>query len=107
MGSMNYMQRVGHSSCIRCNFETDDEMSFQDQDAAMMVHLAENHPDWQTDGGASILKDRMPKPNEDVMRLAREALEFNWSLCDADMGCAECEKKRVAIDAINVKLGDR
>lgn len=61
MVNMNYMQRVGHSSCIRCNFETDDKMSFQEQDEAMRVHLAENHPDWMTDGGASILKDRLPK----------------------------------------------
>jgi hypothetical protein len=35
-------------------------MSFEEQDAAMMTHLAEKHPDWMTDGGASILKHRVP-----------------------------------------------
>ena len=45
----NFMQRVGHSSCIRCDFETDDAMSFEAQDAAMMAHLAEKHPNWQTE----------------------------------------------------------
>ena len=66
MGSVNYMQRVGHSSCVRCEFETSDEMSFEEQDAAMMAHLAEKHPDWQTDGGASILKKRLPGGNAEV-----------------------------------------
>ena len=50
MDSVNYMQRVGHSSCIRCDFETSDEMPFKEQDAAMMAHLAEKHPNWMTDG---------------------------------------------------------
>jgi hypothetical protein len=47
MASNNFMQRVGHSSCIRCDFETDDAMSFAEQDAAMMAHLADKHPNWE------------------------------------------------------------
>ena len=107
MGSMNYMQRVGHTSCLRCEFETSDDMSFQEQDAAMDAHLAEFHPNWMTDGGASILKERMPRSNEDIMRQAREALEFNFIQCTPDMNCIECEKKQAAIAAINKALGDR
>ena len=61
MGSVNYMQRVGHSSCIRCDFETSDEMSFEEQDAALMAHLAEKHPDWMTDG--ATLKKPEPCPS--------------------------------------------
>jgi chromosome segregation ATPase len=49
MASNNFMQRVGHSSCIRCDFETDDAMSFVEQDAAMMAHLADKHPNWHTE----------------------------------------------------------
>lgn len=60
MARNNYMQRVGKSSCIRCDFETDEKMSFQEQDAAMLDHLTEKHPDWMTDGGASIIKARLP-----------------------------------------------
>lgn len=106
MGSMNYLQRVGHSSCIRCNFETNDKMSFAAQDAAMLAHLAEFHPDWQTDGGASILPKRLPRSKEDVLRQAREALEFNFSDCVPELNCGECEKRREAIAAINVILGE-
>jgi hypothetical protein len=58
MGSVNYMQRVGHSSCIRCDFETSDDMPFEEQDAAMMAHLAEKHPNWMTDGAMA----KLPKP---------------------------------------------
>lgn len=65
MASNNFMQRVGKSSCVRCEFETDESMSFAAQDAAMMAHLAEKHPGWMTDGGASILKNRMPKSDKD------------------------------------------
>jgi hypothetical protein len=62
MEQVNFLQRVGHASCIRCDFETSDRMSFEEQNAAMNAHLTEKHPDWMTDGGASIRKDRLPKP---------------------------------------------
>ena len=62
MGQINFLQRVGHASCVRCDFETSDSMSFEEQDTAMNAHLTEKHPDWMTDGGASIRKDRLPKP---------------------------------------------
>ena len=65
MPEINYMQRVGHSRCIRCDFETSDEMSFEQQDAAIMAHLTEKHPNWMIDGGASILKDRLQKSPQD------------------------------------------
>ena len=70
MIAMNYMRRIGHSSCIRCDFETSDDMSFAEQDKAIMDHLAEKHPDWMTDGGASILKHRLSEsPADKVVRL--------------------------------------
>jgi hypothetical protein len=47
--AMNYMRRVGKSSCIRCEFETDEAQSFAEQDAALMAHLAEKHPNWMTE----------------------------------------------------------
>jgi hypothetical protein len=65
----NFMIRVGHSSCLRCEFETDEEQSFEKQDAAMMAHLKEKHPEWMTDGGASILLERMPE-NVERKRIA-------------------------------------
>ena len=46
MASANFMQRVGKSSCIRCEFETDESMSFEAQAAAMTAHLEEKHPNW-------------------------------------------------------------
>jgi hypothetical protein len=46
MKAVGYMQRVGHSRCVRCDFETRDDMSFEEQDAAMMIHLEKMHPDW-------------------------------------------------------------
>ena len=49
MSSANYMQRIGHSRCIRCEFETTYEMSFAEQDAALMAHLEEAHPNWMFD----------------------------------------------------------
>lgn len=58
--TQNYLQRVGHSSCIRCDFETSGQMTFDEQDRAMMEHLAAEHPGWQTDGGKSIKQDRLP-----------------------------------------------
>jgi len=47
MANVNYMQRVGKSSCIRCDFETDETQSFAAQDLAMSLHLNEAHPNWQ------------------------------------------------------------
>lgn len=44
--SQGYLQRVGHSKCIRCPFETSDEMSFAQQDEAMERHLGVAHPGW-------------------------------------------------------------
>jgi hypothetical protein len=49
MATMNYMQRVGRSYCIRCDFETDEAQSFIEQDEAMSKHLAEKHPNWLTE----------------------------------------------------------
>lgn len=46
MTTVNYRQRVGHASCVRCDYVTRDEMSFEEQDAAMMKHLEEKHPNW-------------------------------------------------------------
>ncbi len=45
-----YMQRVGHSRCVRCDYETSDSMSFAEQDAAMHKHLDSEHPGWLLDG---------------------------------------------------------
>lgn len=59
MSANNYMQRMGPSSCVRCDFETSDETPFEEQDAAIHAHLEEEHPDWMTDGGASVLKHRL------------------------------------------------
>ena len=68
------LQQVEHSSCIRClDFETSDGMSFEEQDTALRAHLAEKHPDWQTDGGASILERRLPKSEKDrIVDLERQ-----------------------------------
>lgn len=49
MANANFMMRVGKSSCIRCDFETDEAMSFTAQDAAMMEHLKVAHPKWMTE----------------------------------------------------------
>ena len=83
MDIRNYAQRVGKSSCVRCDFDTDESMSFADQDEAMRAHLEEKHPGWQTDGGASILKRRMPVSDADQIAALeqentrlREALEL-------------------------------
>ena len=82
MDIRNYAQGVGKSSCVRCDFDTDESMSFADQDEAMRAHLEEKHPGWQTDGGASILKRRMPVSDADKIAALeqentrlREALE--------------------------------
>jgi hypothetical protein len=48
--SANYMQRVGPDSCIRCDFVTDANKSFTEQDIDMHIHLDENHPGWLLDG---------------------------------------------------------
>jgi hypothetical protein len=77
------IQRVGHVSCIRCDFETTDEMSFADQDAAMVAHLAEKHPDWMIDGGASILPERMPISDaERIKRLEAALAEMSKPVTD-------------------------
>lgn len=48
--SVNYMQRVGPDSCVRCDFVTDASKSFAEQDADMHKHLDEQHPGWMLDG---------------------------------------------------------
>ena len=47
--SVNYMQRVGPDSCIRCDFVTNASKSFAEQDADMHKHLDEKHPGWLLD----------------------------------------------------------
>jgi hypothetical protein len=64
MSAANYMMRTGHSSCLRCEFETRDDMPFNEQDEVMRKHLEDAHPDWMTDGGKSIKENR------------RQSLEF-------------------------------
>ena len=64
MSGVGFLQRVGHCSCVRCEFETSDDMTFEEQDEALMKHLEEQHPGWMTDGGKSIRKDRLPKLQE-------------------------------------------
>lgn len=56
---MNYMQRVGHSRCVRCDFETSDDMTFEQQDAAMMAHLADRHPNWMAE---QVTAEPSPEP---------------------------------------------
>ena len=48
--SVNYMQRVGPNSCIRCNYVTDASKSFFEQGADLHKHLDEEHPGWLLDG---------------------------------------------------------
>ena len=64
MAQANFMQRVGKSSCIRCEFETDETMSFADQDAALMAHLKVAHPRWMLE----------PLTPEQTARLAERQL---------------------------------
>ena len=52
--SVNYMQRVGPDSCIRCDFVTDANKSFTEQDIDMHIHLDEKHPGWLLDGVNSV-----------------------------------------------------
>ena len=59
---VNYMQRVGHVRCIRCAFETSDDMTFDQQDAALMLHLAEKHPNWMFDGAGQKPAEPSPEP---------------------------------------------
>ena len=49
MDSMNYLQRVGNTRCIRCDFETDASKPFAEQDADLMEHLTAKHPNWMFD----------------------------------------------------------
>ena len=117
MDIRNYAQRVGKSSCVRCDFDTDESMSFADQDEAMRAHLEEKHPGWQTDGGASILKRRMPVSDADQIAALeqentrlREALDTmvgGWSAfkLDADSTCISDNKtmSRAALAGENLE----
>ena len=93
MASINYLQRIGKSSCIRCEFETNEKMSFAEQDAAMMAHLVEKHPDWMTE----------PLTRQQEQRLAekrltpdqRRIIELEQQLAD----------ERLAFDHANEVIG--
>ncbi len=49
MTTANYMQRMGFSRCVRCEFTTEGIVDFAEQDKAMMAHLSEKHPNWMTE----------------------------------------------------------
>jgi len=83
VGQTNYMHRMGHVSCIRCDFETSDDMSFEEQDAIMITHLTVCHPNWQTDGGASIIKGRLPKSAEELLRESLATLQTKYDILAA------------------------
>jgi len=85
--SMNYMQRVGKSSCIRCDFETDESQSFAEQDAAMHAHLAEKHPNWMTEPLTAeqqkALNQRCMDPKDRRIRELEEQLQRISDWCEA------------------------
>ncbi len=85
-----YVQRTGHSRCVRCDFETSDAMSFEQQDIAMHQHLDEVHPGWLLDGTG---KDRCPfkatpLPTNDV-RIPAD-LKQDWMLINNEL--TECKQ---------------
>ena len=94
MGSNNYyMQRIGQSSCIRCEFETNEKMSFAEQDAAMMAHLVEKHPDWMTE----------PLTRQQEQRLAEKRLTPDQRrIAELEQQLAD---ERLAFDHANEVIG--
>jgi len=82
MASINYLQRIGKSSCIRCDFETDENTSFAEQDAAMMAHLAEKHPNWMTEGltkeQQSRLAEKQLTPDQKRIAALEAQLAGKW-----------------------------
>ena len=85
MASINYhIQRIGKSSCIRCEFETNEKMSFAEQDAAMMAHLAEKHPDWMTEPLTRQQEQRLAKlhltPDQRrIAELEQQLAALSWA----------------------------
>ena len=69
--SCNFMQRVGASSCIRCDFKTDESQSFAEQDAEMMAHLTEVHPNWMFDKAHAPVQK---SPEQKLLVAAYDAL---------------------------------
>ncbi len=86
------LQRIGHVSCVRCNYETLDSMTFEEQDIVMKEHLADKHPDWMTDGGASIISERLAK--SDAERIA----DLERYLADAYTALGPGVNRAIALD---------
>ncbi len=74
MGHANYMQRMGHSSCIRCDFETSDDMTFEQQDAALHAHLELAHPDWMT---TPLTSEQLKRANMVLTPLSKKEIRDN------------------------------
>ena len=83
-------QRVGHSSCIRCDFTTTDEMSFDEQDAALMAHLTEKHPDWMTDGVVGNWLKNIAVPAEPQDAITKDDDLIIDHQCGHSNGCGYC-----------------
>lgn len=89
--SVGYVQRVGVSSCIRCEFKTSAEMSFAEQDSAMMAHLAGKHPGWMTENLSLTSKSELESRPEVSVALScgitmKQMDDFFGSLCAHGIG---------------------
>jgi hypothetical protein len=86
--SVNYMQRVGPDSCVRCDFVTDASKSFAEQDADMHKHLDEQHPGWMLDGLRSaqpVESDESWEASTAILAAQDQLVTANSRLTDAQI----------------------
>lgn len=82
--------RVGNSSCSRCEFETDPALSFEDQDASMMKHLEEKHPNWMTEPLVRYIRPIELEAIREVRKHLPNAPDDEWVMkhCPTEIGFA-------------------
>lgn len=90
---LNYMQRIGNSRCVRCDYQTSASDSFEKQDKDLMDHLAAVHPSWMLEG----VQQSATKPLASPPVAARmNTCTCNPNICKCDIGCCPCQDEPLA-----------